>query len=459
MNKFFKAALAAAAAAVVSCTAFAAGCTVSLGADGRDGQDVSIYEIWEAVKTETNNPDLTFQQFIKEYLNYDGSELEQITSLQSAINRSLLSAVQVTAEFTVMQYGRQSVSVSFGSGVIIEADKQAGDMYVVTNAHVVFNNNAVGSRYSNKVNIYLYGREYTLYYMSDDSVDIDDAYAIPAQIIGASLTYDIAVLKVSGSDAVSSSSVMPAEWAQGENAVVGQSVYAIGNAASDGLSATNGIISVGSEDVTLDMYDTPSNYSDDFTYRTIRTNVPVYSGNSGGGLFDADGRLVGIINSKTVAANDGEYSDNISHALPAANCRRVVESLIYAYENGLTCSNFGIEKAVLGVTVQSQSSGSHMNNQTNVVEIIESIIVADISADSIARDYLKRNDVVTNIKITDRDGVIKEDADVTRLYTLGEVMLSAREGDTVTVTVNRVGEENPVSFPLTITSGCFSHYV
>ena len=137
----------------------------------------------------------------------------------------------------------------------------------------------------------------------------------------------------------------------------------------------------------------------------------------------------------------------------------MVESLIYAYENGLTGSNFGIEKAVLGVTVQSQSSGSHMNNQTNVVEIIESIIVADISADSIARDYLKRNDVVTNIKITDRDGVIKEDADVTRLYTLGEVMLSAREGDTVTVTVNRVGEENPVSFPLTITSGSFSHYV
>ena len=36
------------------------GCSMFSGRDGVDGKDLNIYEIYEAAKAETNNPDLTF---------------------------------------------------------------------------------------------------------------------------------------------------------------------------------------------------------------------------------------------------------------------------------------------------------------------------------------------------------------------------------------------------------------
>ncbi|HIR66873.1 MAG TPA: hypothetical protein IAB94_02350, partial [Candidatus Coproplasma avicola] len=119
--------------AALSCTAVLVGCNVSLGADGRDGQDVSIYEIYEATnkaRVEEGLEELTFLEFISEYLNYDSQELADMASLQASINRSLLSSVQVTATFPAMvQSGslpwqqEEGTVTSQGSGVIVDIDK------------------------------------------------------------------------------------------------------------------------------------------------------------------------------------------------------------------------------------------------------------------------------------------------------------------------------------------------
>lgn len=439
------------AAAALAGAAALSGCTVSIGTDGRDGQDVSIREIFEetnAARLEQGLDELTFLEFVSQYLSYDGTEAEQMTSLQAAINRSLLSSVQVTADFG-------SEGVATGSGVIIQADREAGDMYVVTNCHVVCMRNEV----SDDVHVFIYGREYSMVESGGEtfinSASIDQ-YGIEAEVIGSSYTYDVAVLKVTGSSAVRSSDILAAEWSTDENVYVGASVYAIGNAASGGISATNGIICVDSEDITIDMYDTPSNYSDDFTYRTIRTSVPIYSGNSGGGLFNSEGELVGLINSKTVVASDGEYSDNISHALPGANVRRAARSMIDAYERTGRASR-GVVRAMLGVTVELQSSEAYMNNQTGLVEIVDHCVVREVSSSSIAYGKVEAGDAITHITISDGEGV-KEDADVTRLYNVSEIMLSAREGDSVAITVERRGEGDPVTYTMQVTSSCFTTY-
>lgn len=471
MKLIFKTLVAALSVAVIACTVVFAGCTVSLGADGRDGQDVSIYDIYEATnqaRADEGLGQLTFLEFISEYLSYDGTEAEQLTSLQTAINRSLLSSVQVTASFEVttsssggfpfwQQQGGTNTYYSQGSGVIIDLNKDEGDMYIVTNCHVVFMNSA-DEQYSTDINVYIYGKEYSLYTDSQGDTYIDETNAIPATIVGTSINYDIALLKVEDSDVVKNSSVMEAVWSTDENVSVGQTVYAVGNAAGDGISATNGIICVDSENITLDMYDTTSNTSDDFTYRTIRTSVPIYSGNSGGGLFNAEGQLVGIINSKTVATQDGEYSDNISHALPAANVRRVVQSMIDRYEQTGEATN-GIYKAVLGVTAQALSSSAYMNNDTNLVEIIDTVEVSEVSSGSLADGSLQSGDQITGIKICDENGTCKEDVSVTRMYNLTEVLISAREGDSVTVTVLRSGEENPVYYTFTVASSNMQYYL
>ena len=69
------------------------GCAVN-GRDGRDGkdaQDVSIQEIYEAAKSIEGNENLTFDQFLKEYLSYN----DDTVGLKSVINRSLMSGVSI----------------------------------------------------------------------------------------------------------------------------------------------------------------------------------------------------------------------------------------------------------------------------------------------------------------------------------------------------------------------------
>ena len=470
MKYILKICSAALAAALVACTVIFSACTVSLGADGRDGQDVSIYEIYDATnaaRVEAGEDELTFLEFIAQYLSYDGTKLEEATSLQAAINRSLLSSVQVTAGFTETTSSTggypffrpgsgttEETYISQGSGVIIDLDKDAGDMYVVTNCHVIYSYSA-DTQFSDNVNVYIYGRGYTIH--SDGNRNyIDESNAIPATIIGASITYDIAVLKVEGSEVVQRSDVCAAEWCTDEDICVGEAVYAIGNAAGDGISATTGIVSVDSENITLDMYDTAGKSNDDFTYRTIRTSVPIYSGNSGGGLFNAAGQLVGIINSKTVAASSGEYSDNISHALPAANVRRAVQNLIDKYEDDGVFES-GIYCADLGVTPQSVSSSARMDNDTNMVGISEVVEVSGIAEDALAAD-LEVGDQIVSIKITagSDDGVVKEEYNVTRSYNVSEILLSARIGDCIQLTVKRKGED--VTYSMPVTSDCMHHY-
>ena len=263
---------AAAAVAVAAAAALFGGCA-SRGADGLDGQDVSIYEIYEATnaaRAEEGLSQLTFLEFVSEYLSYDGSEVEDLTSLQTSINRSLLSAVSISSSFRVHATppaAGSDLATYGGTGVILDIDKDAGDMYVITNCHVVYDDSSMGNVISENVKVYLYGRE-------------QEQYAIPAEVIGASISYDIAVLRVEDSDIVKNSDAMAAVWTDKENISVGQTVYTVGNGAGDGLSATTGIVSVDSEKITVDM---GSDQVDEREYRTIRTSVPIYSGNSGGG--------------------------------------------------------------------------------------------------------------------------------------------------------------------------------
>ena len=107
----------------------------------------------------------------------------------------------------------------------------------------------------------------------------------------------------------------------------------------------------------------------------------------------------------------------------------------------------------------SVSSKAYMNNQTNLVEIVERVEVQDISQDSVARGILKDGDCITAIKICSGEGTVREEVSVTRLYNISEVLLSAREGDTVTLTVERASEQNALLCTLPITSGCMQSYI
>ena len=105
--------------------------------------------------------------------------------------------------------------------------------------------------------------------------------------MGGTITYDIAVLRAKTSDVLArNEDAQPVKLADEYH--VGETAIAIGNPEGDGLSVTQGVISTESEYITLSIDDTPR------SYRSIRIDTALYSGNSGGGLFNKSGELIRI---------------------------------------------------------------------------------------------------------------------------------------------------------------------
>ena len=186
---------------------------------------------------------------------------------------------------------------SLGSGFIIGADGT-----IVTNNHVIEG--------ADEIEVYL-----------------TDGTRLPAKIIGADDKTDLAVLKVeAGHD-------LPfVEFGDSDSAVVGDWVMAIGNPFGLGGSVTLGIVSARNRDIQSGPYD-----------QFIQTDAAINQGNSGGPLFDMNGKVVGI---NTAIIARGGNSLGIGFAVPVNLARPVIEQL----------SQFGeTRRGWLGVGIQEVS--------------------------------------------------------------------------------------------------------
>lgn len=462
MNKLTKILLSATAIVVLSVAALFGGCTINVGNDGKDGKDGADMD-WEAIYRRLNEElvangeeELTFGEFVKGYLG-----VRDETSSQAAINHSLLSSVSVFTTFdyrTSMQSGffgsTQTVeysSVYCGSGVIVEMDKAKGNATVITNCHVVYDG-AATSAFSEDVRLYLYGQDtvdvnftvsgqYIGYTGTGDVIDMeitgDEDYRIDAQIIGASLTYDIAVLKIENSEVLKNSAATVATFTDdADYAKAGSSCYAVGNPGGYSTSLTYGKVSVDSEIIQLDI-DEDGTETD---YRVLRTDTAINGGNSGGGLYNEYGDLIGIVNAKMVE----EGTDNMGYALPATTVKRVYQSLVYNADELNRTSGFGILHAKLGITVNLETG-----SDANAVKY-EHVKVAEVSSGSLWRNILSAGDTIVRIEVgtassslenlseTEQSGFTARDgADVTRKFMLDDVLLGVRQGETVKLTISR----------------------
>lgn len=237
---------------------------------------------------------------------YDGSFLEFLQEIgvsvsddTAAINLALTSAVCVESTFG----SGSRVTGLLGSGVIYSLDKSAGNAYIITNYHVIYGKDKSGQYgLAGKIDIYLYGG-----YVS--------SRAISATYCGGDMDSDIAVLQVKGSSVLSSSSAKAAQIGNSEALVRGERVYVLGNPNGEGFSVTGGIVSVPFELIT----DNLRADNQIITLPEIRIDAKINHGNSGGGLFNAKGELVGIVN----ARNDSEVS--VGYAIPTATVIPIVE--------------------------------------------------------------------------------------------------------------------------------------
>lgn len=429
----------------VACALIGAACILSGcvgmdgndGKDGKDGKDVSIYEIYDAVNAErqkNGESELSFLDFVGEYLSYSGEQIENLTSRTSIINRSLMSGVSVLTRFAYNTYSgfnyTQSHKVYVGAGAIIWLDKTAGDAYVVTNCHVVYDDTAV-QQFCRDVRLYLYGSDVNAqnYVLSGDyEISGDENYRIEATVIGASLTYDIALLEVKGSEVLKNSSACAATFSSDEFNHVGDEVYAVGYPEGDGMSVISGIISRDSEYINLNLAE-----GSDMTkkYRVMRITAPVNGGNSGGGLYNSKGQMVGIVNARSVK-NDVV---GFAYALPASSAKRLLK-LMYDRRAEFSLIYGGVKRAYIGITTSAKDWYSEYNEDEGYAEIYEKVTVTAVDGSS-KFSSIKAGDVLESFLLTSSAGEVKEQIDLTRNYMLGELMLSARAGDTVELTVSR----------------------
>ena len=266
-----------------------------------------------------------------------------VFSFATGLERSLAAVVRVTTlgvSTGPSRDGNEPTAVSGGSGVIIDAE--AG--IIVTNNHVVEG-----------------GQKFR--------VDLPDGRLLDAELIGADLATDLAVLRITAGG------LSEVETVDSDTLRTGDLAFAVGYPLGLDQTLTMGVISgLGRSG----MGDAVEDY--------IQTDAAVNSGNSGGPLLDSRGRLIGI-NTSILSGDFSGGNDGIAFAVPTRIMMFVVEQL---RANGV------VTRGGIGATLGSLTA-------ERAVELglgfVRGAIVEDVVPGSPAeRAGLQRGDVITRIQ-------------------------------------------------------------
>lgn len=418
--------------------------------NGKDGENVTALDAYNTYKAQYPDDDISYADFCKKYLSVDsnssGSAVSGATAVSSAL-RSTLKVYSIFKESTTNSLTNTTVTknaIYSGSSVIYEVGEEY--TYLLTNFHVVYDEDSDiaydkdGDHFADTIYAYLYGSESNPYQDTSNSIVVD-SYAIACECIGASVTYDVAVLRAKTTDV---KKVNPNACAVTVNTqyTVGEEVFAVGNPDSEGLSVTRGIVSVYSEEVQLNLDGTTRNY------RVLRTDADLDHGSSGGGLFNLNGELIALCNSGR------EDIASINNAIPASAVKGSADSIIYNYLAG-SGSSVKATKMLLGVTVSMKNVRYVYDEKTQTGKIVEDITVSEESVSGGHNPQsgkpaeamgLQVGDVLTAITINGKEFTLY------RNYDLGDALLTARAGDSVTITYIRNGQEQ-ISQPYTVKTG------
>ena len=238
--------------------------------------------------------------------NSNSSILADTTShsIKGIVKSCADSVVEITIETTSSYYSYQYTSEGNGSGIIISEDG-----YILTNNHVIDGANKILVRLRD-------GKEYE------------------AKLIGKDSKTDTAVIKIEAKN------LKYAVLGDSSTLEVGDLAVVIGNPLGElGGTVTSGIISALEREISIDGK----------KMNLIQTDAGVNPGNSGGGLFNANGELVGIVTAKS----SGIDIENLGFAIPVNDIKNVVDDLV---EHG-----YATNRAFLGVSLRDTSYSTSNN--------------------------------------------------------------------------------------------------
>ena len=230
----------------------------------------------------------------------------QEMKLEDVIDEVNPTVVSIVAEHDDAQ--------ALGAGIVIDTDG-----YIVTNAHVTDG-----------------AQKITLTTFEDEVYE--------AQLVGSDEKTDIALLK-----AINPQGLEAAEFADSEEIRVGNAVFAIGNPFGLGNSVSSGIISAKERDIEKGPYD-----------NFIQTDASINQGNSGGPLFNMNGKIIGM--NTAIFSTDG-IDAGVGFAVPSNMVRWVA---------GQLKNNGKVVRGWLGIGVQRiRSNDSKQKNKLVVASMAE----------------------------------------------------------------------------------------
>ena len=203
--------------------------------------------------------------------------------------------VEINTEYSSTSRGWYNyVQQGAGSGVIISTDG-----YIITNCHVITDEDT-GAVADN----------ITVRLTSGDEYD--------ASVVGYDSEADIAIIKIEATG------LTAAQCGNSDDLAVGEDVMVVGNPLGElGGTVTNGIVSATQREIEVN----------GVKMNLIQTNAAVNPGNSGGGMFNMKGQLIGIVNAKS----SGTGIEGLGFAIPVNEALNVSEQLLeYGYVRGKT---------------------------------------------------------------------------------------------------------------------------
>ncbi len=328
------------------------------------------------------------------YVKQTSLENYSDTSVYAA-NKILPSIVGIKIDYTVNStsiFGRtgSTTATASGSGIIISEDG-----YILTNNHVVSSSSSDSNSYyqiseATKVTVTLF----------------NDETEYEAKIVGQDKQTDLAVIKIE------KTGLTKAEFADSDDVKVGEFAMAVGNPVNMTSTVTTGIVSAVNRKITD---------SDGKTYTCIQTDAAINSGNSGGALVNAQGKVIGINTLKL----SGTGIEGIGFAIPINSTTDITSQLIQYSK---------VKRPFIGI------SGIDLDEATakkyNLVIGVYVKSVEDFS--SAEKGGLKSGDV-----IIEADG-----KSIKSMDELNEIKNSHQIGDTMKLKINRDGSEKEITLTL-----------
>ena len=308
----------------------------------------------------------------------DGTSMS-LQQISSVVSPSVVAITTEQMSGSQTWFGGYYVQSGAGSGVIISQDG-----YILTCAHVVDGATSV-------------------------KVQLQNGETYDASIVGSDATSDIAVIKIEATG------LTPAVIGDSDALAVGETVGAVGNPLGTlSNTVTDGIISALNREVTVE--------DNDMTL--LQTNASISPGNSGGGLFNANGELIGVVNAKSSYSE----AEGIGFAIPIDSAMEIAQQLI---ENG------AVIRPALGVKildVMDANTASQLGVSATGVYVVE--VTAGGGAEA------------AGVQAGDRI-IAVDDTAVSSSNSVKSYLADKQVGDTVNLQVEREGKV----LTLTVTLG------